>query len=158
MLNVPLPSPPVPTTSTVPSGASTRTTRSRIAVAKPGQLVDGLAAHPETHEQRRELRRRRLAVHDLAHRQARVVEAQRAALDDGGQGGRGRGRSSDGLPARLGQAAVANEPVAASRRARLPFPGLAQEVRQQVRALRREDALGVELHALERQGRRGGCP
>ena len=35
MLNVPLPSPPVPTTSTVPSGASTRTTRSRIAVAKP---------------------------------------------------------------------------------------------------------------------------
>ena len=35
MLNVPLPSPPVPTTSIAPSGASTRTTRSRIADAKP---------------------------------------------------------------------------------------------------------------------------
>jgi len=35
MLNVPEPSPPVPTTSIVPSGASTRTTRSRIADAKP---------------------------------------------------------------------------------------------------------------------------
>ena len=35
MLNVPEPSPPVPTTSIVPAGASTRTTRSRIAVAKP---------------------------------------------------------------------------------------------------------------------------
>ena len=35
MLNVPEPSPPVPTTSIVPSGASTRRTRSRIAIAKP---------------------------------------------------------------------------------------------------------------------------
>ena len=35
MLNVPLPSPPVPTTSIAPSGASTRVTRSRIADAKP---------------------------------------------------------------------------------------------------------------------------
>ncbi len=35
MLKVPLPSPPVPTTSMVPGGASTGTTRSRMAVAKP---------------------------------------------------------------------------------------------------------------------------
>ena len=35
MLKVPDPSPPVPTMSIVPSGASTRTTRSRIAEAKP---------------------------------------------------------------------------------------------------------------------------
>ena len=34
MLNVPLPSPPVPTTSIAPSGASTRTTRSRIAASR----------------------------------------------------------------------------------------------------------------------------
>ncbi len=35
MLNVPLPSPPVPTRSIVPGGASTLTTRSRIAPANP---------------------------------------------------------------------------------------------------------------------------
>jgi len=35
MLKVPEPSPPVPTTSIVPSGASTRRTRSRIAIANP---------------------------------------------------------------------------------------------------------------------------
>ena len=35
MLNVPLRSPPVPTTSIAPAGASTRRTRSRIAAVKP---------------------------------------------------------------------------------------------------------------------------
>ena len=35
MLSVPLPSPPVPTTSIAPAGASTRDTRSRIAAANP---------------------------------------------------------------------------------------------------------------------------
>ncbi len=35
MLNVPEPSPPVPTMSIAPAGASTRRTRSRIALANP---------------------------------------------------------------------------------------------------------------------------
>ena len=87
MLNVPLPSPPVPTTSMAP----VRRLDAHDALAhrgrEPGELVDGLAAHPQTHEQRGELRRRRLAVHDRAHRKARVVHRERAALDDRGERG-----------------------------------------------------------------------
>ena len=47
-----------------------------------GQLVDRLAAHPEAHQQRRQLGRRRLAVHHRAHRAACLVHRQRAAVDD----------------------------------------------------------------------------
>ena len=40
---------------------------------KTGQLVDRLATHPKSHEQRRQLGRRSLAVHDRTHRAARLV-------------------------------------------------------------------------------------
>ena len=57
MLNVPEPSPPVPTTSIVPVGRLD----AHDALAHRGrearQLVHRLAAHPEAHQQRGELRR-----------------------------------------------------------------------------------------------------
>ncbi len=40
-----------------------------------GQLIDRFAAHPERDQERPELGRRRLAVHDRAHRIARLLEA-----------------------------------------------------------------------------------
>ena len=78
MLNVPELSPPVPTTSIVPAGASTRRTRSRIAVAKPAELLDRLAAHPEGDQERGQLGGRRLAVHDRAHGEPGLLDAKRS--------------------------------------------------------------------------------
>ncbi len=66
-----------------------------MASGEAGQLVDGLAAHAQAHQHRRELGGRRLAVHHRAHRPVRLVHGQRAALDDRGQGRVEPARSSD---------------------------------------------------------------
>ena len=136
MLNVPLPSPPVPTTSIAPSGASTRTTRSRIARGEAGQLVDGLAAHPQAHQQGRQLGRRRLAVHDRAHRRRAPRPSTACRRRRSWRARPGPARSSDALrrPASASPA-VANEPDRVVEPRRLAFAGQAQEVREQVRAL-----------------------
>ena len=117
-----------------------------------GQLVDGLAAHPQAHQQGRQLGRRRLAVHHRAHRRARLVHRQRAALDDRGQGGAHDLAHRDRpLADGFGQPGGRERPGPVVEQRGLPFAGLAQEVREQVRALRRQHALRVELDALERQ-------
>ena len=92
MLNVPLPSPPVPTTSIAPSGRLDADDALAHRGREAGQLVDGLAAHPEAHEQRRQLGRRRLAVHDRAHRQRapRRSTASRPRRSSPGRPGRRR--------------------------------------------------------------------
>ena len=168
MLNVPEPSPPVPTTSIAPSGASTRVDPLAHRAREAGQLVDGLAAHPEAHEQRRELRRRRLAVHDLAHREARLVDGQRPPVDDrrerradllahratssGASSARGRrGQRVTGGLGRHRHAPRRERPGRRIEPRRLALPGEPEEVREQVRAVGREHALGVELDALDRQ-------
>ena len=157
MLNVPLPSPPVPTTSIAPSGASTANDALAHRRREAGQLVDGLAAHPETHEQRGELGRRRLAVHHRAHRGAGLVQRERAAVDDRRQR---RAHEVAHRAASAGSAAPARQTRPARSRTspsdvvqagRLALAGEAQEVGEQVRALRRQHGLRVELHALERQ-------
>ena len=60
-LKVPLPSPPVPHVSMAPSGARTFTIFARMARDGAGDLIDGLAAHAERHQQAADLRRRRRA-------------------------------------------------------------------------------------------------
>ena len=171
MLNVPLPSPPVPTRSIVPGGASTRTTRSRIAPAKPGQLVGGLAAHPERDEEGGQLGGGRLAVHDRAHRAARLVDRQGPAVDDRGERGPDRvahrtavpvgvagstvGSSlridGPGVVGRLGHPAVANEPATSSSRAASPSPARRRKLARRCGPSGVRTDFGVELDALERQ-------
>ena len=151
MLNVPAPSPPVPTTSIAPSGASTRSTRSRIADANPASSSTVSPRIRRRDEQRRELGRRRLAVHHGAHREAGLVEVEGAALDDRSPARPGRG-SLIARPRRSSAMPGGREgPARGIERRGLALAGLAQEVREEVRALRRQDALGVELDALERQ-------
>ena len=118
---------------------------------EPGQLVDGLAAHAETHQQGGQLGRRRLAVHHRAHRPVRLVHRQRAAVDDRVERGADQVAHRTPSPTASASPAVANEPDRVVQPRGLAFPGLAQEVREQVRALRGQDGFGVELDALERQ-------
>ena len=153
MLNVPLPSPPVPTTSIAPVGRLDPDDPLAHRGREPGQLVDGLAAHPEAHQQRRELGGRRLAVHHRAHRQARLVEGQRAALDDRRQGGadvrRSWGVASPSTAPR--DRPVANEPVAASRRDASPSPACRRKFASRCGPSGVSTTLGMELDALHRQ-------
>ena len=160
MLNVPEPSPPVPTTSIVPSGASTRSTRSRIADANPASsstvsprirsatssaascagvaspsMTAPIASRASSSVRRPALdARRQRRANCLAHR-----------LPSGGR--RRRQPSGSAHPGRRERAGHGVQPR------RLALARLAQEVREQVRALRRQHALGMELDALERQRR-----
>src|SRR5262249_48622668 len=89
--------------------------------SEPGQLVDRLAAHPEAHEERGELGRRRLAIHHRAHRRVGLVARQRPTLDDRDE------RhpyvvAHRAASARSRMPAVANEPVVAWSRAASPSP------------------------------------
>ena len=74
MLNVLAPSPPVPAVSTRSSrcGVHRRATCSRIASAQPAISSGGLALQPQRDEEAADLRRRRLAAHDLVHHLARL--------------------------------------------------------------------------------------
>ena len=91
---------------------------------EPGQLLDRLAAHPEGDEERRQLGRRRLAIHHGAHRRAGLVHREDPAVDDRGErrpdllahGTVSASGSSSASPA------VANEPEAASSRDASPSP------------------------------------
>ncbi len=92
------------------------------------QLVDGLAAHPQPHEQGRQLRRRGIAIHDRPHREAGILEREGAAIDDGRQRRAdavahlvASGSGSTPSPA-VQRPAVANEPVASSSREASPSP------------------------------------
>ena len=132
-----------------PSGASTRTTRSRIAEAKPASSSTVSPRIRSAHEQRRQLGRRSLAIHDRAHRLACLVEVERPALDDRREGGSDvvahRAAPALGHPRRRERAARIVED------GRLTLTREPEEVGEQVRALGREHALGVELDALEGQ-------
>ena len=90
---------------------------------EPGELVDGLAAHPQGDEKRGQECRRRLAVHDAAHRRAGLAQGQGPTFDHGGQ------RRPDLVAHRTvptasasARPAVANEPVALSSRDASPSP------------------------------------
>ena len=155
MLNVPLPSPPVPTTSIAPSGRLDADDPLAHRRREAGQLVDGLAAHPQAHQSAASwagvaspsmtapIAARASSIDSVppstivasaartivAHRRPPVRSPTGSA--EPGRGERARSRSSS--------------------RDASPFAGLAQEVREQVRALRRQHRLRVELDALERQ-------
>ena len=78
-LMVPRPSPPVPQVSTTtPAGTRSLCARARIARRGAHHLVDGLALHAQGDEQRADLRRRGLAVHDAPDRRGHLVGASRS--------------------------------------------------------------------------------
>ena len=126
MFSVPLPSPPVPTMSIAPFG------RAHLAALRAhhrgggGVFVHRLAPGAQRHQEAADLRRRRLAVEQDARRRARA-----SARVSGPR--RPRRRS--------GASGVAH---AGTRRWSRKFS-------QQPVAVFRGDALGVELHALDRQ-------
>ncbi len=80
MLKLPDASPPVPQVSIVPGGASIVTAFARMIRAAPGDLVDGLAAHPQRHQKGAHLRRGGVAAHDDVERRLGLVLAEAAAL------------------------------------------------------------------------------
>ena len=137
MLNVPLPSPPVPTTSIAPSGASTRERRAR-------------ASPRRTRRARRPSRRASAGPSSSAASWAGVASPSMTApiaarprrasacrRRRSSPGRRGRRRSC-GPPrgdAASARPAVANEPRRGIEAAGLPFAGQAEEVREQVRTL-----------------------
>ena len=124
-LIVPAPSPPVPQVSIAALGLAGSASGSRARAHRgrgADELVDRLALRAQRDEQAADLRRRRLAVHDLAdHRGHLVARRDRC--------GRARARSR-----------------ARWRPSRRRHP---QEVREQLLARGRQDRLGVELHALD---------
>ena len=115
---------------------------------EPGQLVGGLAAHPEAHQQRRELGRRRLAVHHRAHRAVRLGHRQRAAVDDRVERGADQvahGTTRSAIPD------VANDPVRSSSRDASPSPAWRRKFARRCGPCGVSTDFGVELDALERQ-------
>ena len=168
MLNVPEPSPPVPTTSIAPSGASTCVTRSRIALAKPASSstvsprirrpmssaasCDGVASpsitSPIASRASSIVSVRPSTIAASASRTRWLIGRPRGAPRRARR--RRRSRRVGGLgrhrhPARRERARRRVEPRG------LALPGEPEEVREQVRAVGREDALRVELDALDRE-------
>ena len=121
MLNVPLPSPPVPHVSIAPSGRVDPEDPLAHRGREPGQLVDRLAAHPERDEQGRQLGRAspRRPSRCPSRRGPRRGSACRRRRPWPGRPGRGR---SSGRPPRR-RARRARRP---GRRAR-PCPAVANE-------------------------------
>ena len=168
MLNVPEPSPPVPTMSIVPSGASTRTTRSRIADAKPASSstvsprirrpmsraasCDGVASPSITAP----IARRASSIESVRPSTIAASAARTWSLI-----GRPRRRVVAAAAGRVGHRPPSSSPFGHPARREgagrvveargLPLPGEPEEVREQVRAVRREHGLGVELDALDGQ-------
>jgi hypothetical protein len=113
-------------------------------------LVDRLTLHPHPHHKRADLRRRRLAVHDRAHHQVRFALGKRAAT------AHPRDRAADaghlGKPCRGASCATGcrqrggSTGDAAGKR---HLAGYVEEVREELGALGREYALGMELHAKD---------
>ena len=136
-----------------PAGASTWTTRSRIAVANPASssMVSPRIRSPISIAASWAAVASPSMTAPIARRG--VLHRERAALDDRHQRRADLVAHRPPAPAASAIPAVANEPETASSATGLPFPGLAQEVGQQMRPLRGQDALGVELDALERQRR-----
>ena len=164
MLNVPLPSPPVPTRSIVPAGASTRTTRSRIAPAKPASssVVSprirsatrsaaswaGVASPSMTEP----IAARASSMVSVRPSTTAASAARTVSLI--GRPRPGSARIDRQLGVGIGRFAEApgrERPGDVVETAALPFAGEPQEVRQEMRSLRGEHRLGVELDALERQ-------
>ena len=87
MLTLCEPSPPVPTMSMAPSGASTFSIFSRMVATAPEISLDRLAAHAQRHQEGADLAGRRLAGHDDVERRARLVEGERLAGRDLGDMG-----------------------------------------------------------------------
>ena len=169
MLNVPLWSPPVPTTSIAPSGAVTRRTRSRIAAAKPasssivsprirsatrsaaswaGVASPSITAPIAARASSRDSVRPSTTAASAARTTSLMAVAAAPAPAASGAESTVRRRSSGQDHARRRERARRRiEPPG------LALAGLAQEVGEQVRALRRQHRFGVELDALERQAR-----
>ena len=82
MLNEPDASPPVPTTSMASGGAVDAQHLRAHRGDGAGDLVDGLAAHAQRHQERAHLRGRRFAGHHLLEGAGRFVAAERRAGRD----------------------------------------------------------------------------
>ena len=82
MLTLCEPSPPVPTMSIAPSGASTRSIFSRIVATAPEISLDRFAAHPQRHQEAADLAGRGLAGHDDLESLARFLEGERRSACD----------------------------------------------------------------------------
>ena len=83
MLNVPAPSPPVPAVSTRSSRVGPHgehVLAHRLGATR--DLVRGLALDPQRDEEAADLRRGRLAAHDLVHDLAGLVPAEVVAVED----------------------------------------------------------------------------
>ena len=77
ILNVPERSPPVPHVSKTSSNVrDSCTALARIVFARPDDLGRTFALHREADEQRGDLRRRRIAAHDRAHRLGGLIDRQ----------------------------------------------------------------------------------
>ena len=86
MLSVCAPSPPVPAVST--RSARVGSTGEDVLAHRlgaAGDLVHGLALQPKRDEEAADLRRRRLAAHDLAHRLARLGPGQVPSVEEAPQ-------------------------------------------------------------------------
>ena len=79
MLTLCEPSPPVPTMSMAPSGASTFSIFSRMVATAPEISSTVSPRTRKRHQESADLAGRRLAGHDHVERRARLVEAQRLA-------------------------------------------------------------------------------
>ena len=87
MLSVPAPSPPVPTTSIASSGAPDPRCLGAHGPRRPGDLVHRLAAQPEGHQERADLRRRGVAGHDGIERALGLFFAEAMPVRDPAQHG-----------------------------------------------------------------------
>ena len=84
ILNVPCPSPPVPTMSIAPAGATTRSIFRRSAATAPVSSADALPPHPEPHQKPAELGRSDAAREDQLEGGFRLVLGQTRSLRDFG--------------------------------------------------------------------------
>ena len=117
-----------------PSGAVIRVIRSRSASRAGGDLLDGLAAHPQRHQEAR-------IWAGVASPVIIMSNASRASAWSSGAPGRGLGdQLLEAL--QLGRHA-----------ATAPTRGQVEEIAQQLVAVLGLDALGVELDAVDRQRR-----
>ena len=126
MLKVPLPSPPVPTTSIVPSGASTASTRSRIASAKPASssTVSPRMRRPISSAASWAGVASPSITAPIASRASSIVSDPPSTMEASAARTASLIASRPRRPttAVVASPAVANEPVAASRRAASPSP------------------------------------
>ena len=164
MLNVPDPSPPVPTTSIAPSGASTRSTRSRMAEANPASSSTvsprirratsiaaswaGVASPSITAPIAS-----RASSTDSVRPSTIEARAERtwSLIDRRPRWPRRRAQPPRG--SRSAMPAVANEPLAASSSAASPSPAWRRKLASRWGPSGRQHALGVELHAFHRERR-----